>query len=212
MPESSFSDDLKHMVQHTAARARERLAVAQSGLQPAMANLRALPKATKIKIAAGIGAGVLLVGGMALRGNTPSAPDRAVDRAAERMAERPAVRTSDLRATPKVEKREAARNYAVGKSEEKQGSYRAAAESYAEAAKKGNKKALSKLVAMTHAKKCEVRSEAADALGTVKGKKARTALKKLAKTRFKDEARAPGIFSCSSKRAAEKALERQTRG
>jgi hypothetical protein len=211
MPESSFSDDLKHMVQHTAARARERLAVAQNGLQPALGKLSALPKATKIKIGACIAAGVLFVGGLALRGGTSSAPDRAVDRAAERMAERPAVRTSNLVST-KPEKREAARSYAAGKTEEKQGSYRNAAESYAEAAKKGNKKALSKLVAMTHAKKCEARSEAADALGTLKRKKARTALKKLAKARFKDESRTPGIFSCSSKRAAEKALERQTRG
>jgi hypothetical protein len=212
MPESSFSDDLKHMVQHTAARARERLAVAQNGLQPALGRLSALPKATKIKIGACIAAGVLFVGGMALRGgSSSSAPERAVDRAAERMAERSAVRTSNLVST-KPEKREAARSYAVGKTEEKQGSYRNAAESYAEAAKKGNKKALNKLVAMTHARKCEARSEAADALGTLKGKKARTALKKLAKARFKDESRTPGIFSCSSKRAAEKALERQTRG
>jgi hypothetical protein len=212
MPESSFTDDLKHMVQHTAARARERLAVAHNGLGPALGNLRALPKATKIKIGACIAAGALFIGGVALRGHAPASPDRAIDRAAERMAEPVPVRTSDLRPTTRAEKREAARTFAVAKSEEKKGSYRAAAESYAEAAKKGNKKALSKLVAMTHAKKCEVRSEAADALGSVKSKKARTALKKLAKGKFKDESRTPGIFSCSSKRAAEKALEKQTRG
>ena len=75
-----------------------------------------------------------------------------------------------------------------------------------------NCEALTKLVAMTHAKKCEARSEAADALGTLRGKKAKLALKKLAHAKFKDEARNPGIFSCSSRRAAQKALERQARG
>ena len=116
-----------------------------------------------------------------------------------------------VRAAP-TETRQAARNYAVAKAEQANGSYRAAAENYANAARQGNKRALTKLVAMTHAKKCEARSEAADALGTLRGKKAKLALKKLAHAKFKDEARNPGIFSCSSRRAAQKALERQARG
>jgi hypothetical protein len=200
MPETSFTDDLKHMVRTTADRARERLASAQSGLQPALANLRALPKATKIKIGACAAAIVLFVGGLALRGNS-AAP----------VLDHPAVRTSDIRPAP-AETRQAARNYAVGKTEETNGSYRAAAESYANAARQGNKKAFTKLLAMTHAKKCEARSEAADALGTLRSKKAKAALKKLAHAKFKDEPRNPGIFSCSSRRAAQKALERQARG
>jgi hypothetical protein len=199
MPETSFTDDLKHMVRTTADRARERLTLAQNGLGPALANLRALPKATKIKIGACAAAIVLFVGGMALRGNS-TAP-----------VSSPPVRTSDVRPAP-VETRQAARNYAAGKAEENNGSYRAAAESYANAARQGNKKALKKLLAMTHAKKCEARSEAADALGTLHTKKARAALKKLAHAKFRDEARNPGIFSCSSRRAAQKALERQVRG
>jgi hypothetical protein len=193
MSETSFTDDLKHMVRHTAGRV-------QNGLQPALGNLRALPKATKIKIGACAAAIVLFVGGLALRGNTPTAVDYS-----------PPVRASDLRPAP-AETRQSARNYAVGKAEQANGSYRAAAESYANAARQGNKRALTKLVAMTHAKKCEARSEAADALGTLRGKKAKLALKKLAHAKFKDEARNPGIFSCSSRRAAQKALERQARG
>ena len=199
MPETSFTDDLKHMVRHTADRAREHLASVQNGMQPALANMRALPKATKIKIGASAAAIVLFVGGLALRGNTPTIIDS------------PPVRTSDVRPAP-AETRQAARNYAVGKAEQKNGSYRAAAESYANSARQGNKKALTKLVAMTHAKKCEARSEAADALGTLRSKKAKVALKKLARAKFKDEPRNPGIFSCSSRRAAQKALERQVRG
>jgi HEAT repeat protein len=97
----------------------------------------------------------------------------------------------------------------VAKVEESQGSYKSAAENYATAAKQGNARALNKLVAMTRAPKCEARSEAADALGTLRNKKARAALQKLAHGRFKDESRTPGIFSCSSRRAAEKALEKQ---
>src|SRR5437763_1404717 len=183
-----------------AGGARERLASAQNGLGPALANLRALPKATKIKIGACAAAIVLFVGGLAVRGN-----------AAAPVVDGPPVRTSDLRPAP-AETRQAARNYAVAKAEQANGSYRAAAENYANAARQGNKRALTKLVAMTHAKKCEARSEAADALGTLRGKKAKLALKKLAHAKFKDEARNPGIFSCSSRRAAQKALERQARG
>jgi hypothetical protein len=113
---------------------------------------------------------------------------------------------------PRPPARAAQKSYAVGKAEEKHGEYKAAAESYLVAAKKGDSRGLKKLVAMTHAPKCEARSEAADALGTMRSKKATAALKKLARSRFKDESRSPGIFSCSSRRAAQKALERQTRG
>jgi hypothetical protein len=113
---------------------------------------------------------------------------------------------------PRPPARAAQRSYAVGKAEEKHGEYKSAAESYLVAAKKGDTRGLKKLVAMTHAPKCEARSEAADALGTMRSKKATAALKKLARSRFKDESRSPGIFSCSSRRAAQKALERQTRG
>ena len=200
MPETSFTDDLKHMVRHTAGRARERLASVENGIQPMLAKLQALPKATKIKIGACAAAVVLFVGGLALRGNTPAA-----------VVDSPPVRTSDVRPAP-TETRQAARNYAVGKAEETHGSYRAGAEGYASAARQGNKRALTKLVAMTYAKKCEARSEAADALGTLRSKKATVALKKLARAKFKDEPRNPGIFSCSSRRAAQKALERQARG
>ena len=200
MPETSFSDDLKHMVRHTTDRARERLASVQNGLQPALSNIRAWPRATKIKVGASVAAIALFVGGLAVRGKTP-AP----------VPERPAVRTADIRPAP-AETKQAARSYAAGKAEESSGSYRAAAESYAAAARQGNRRALNKLLAMTHARKCEARSEAADALGTLHGKKAKTALKKLARGRFKDEPKSPGIFSCSSRRAAQKALERQARG
>ena len=116
MPETSFADDLKHMVRHTADRV-------QNGLQPALGNLRALPKATKIKIGACAAAIVLFVGGIALRGNNP-AP----------VVDAPPVRTSDVRPAP-AETRQAARNYAVAKAEQANGSYRAAAENYANAAR-----------------------------------------------------------------------------
>src|ERR671934_2344670 len=101
MPETSFTDDLKHMVRHTAGRARERLASVENGIQPMLANLRALPKATKIKIGACAAAIVLFVGGLALRGNS-AAP----------VADRPVVKTADLRPPP-AETRQAARSYAA---------------------------------------------------------------------------------------------------
>jgi hypothetical protein len=198
---TSFSDDLKHMVRDTANTARERLTAMQGGLQPVVAKLRALPKATKQKIAvAGVAIAVLGIG-LAMRGGSSAA------------TENPRVRSSEVLSIPAAEaprapSRSAKSSYAVGKAEERQGEYKAAAESYAIAARKGDARGLNKLVAMTHAPKCEARSEAADALASIRSKKAVAALKKLARSRFKDESRTPGIFSCSSRRAAQKALER----
>ena len=68
---------------------------------------------------------------------------------------------------------------------------------------------LDKLVAMTHADNCEQRSKAAEALAAVHSKKATAALKRLANSSFKDESASPGVFSCSSRRAAQRALDQQ---
>jgi hypothetical protein len=66
------------------------------------------------------------------------------------------------------------------------------------------------LVAQTRAKSCAERSEAAQKLAGTHDPKAIAALRKLANSSFDDESRSPGIFSCSSRRAAQKALQ-QTR-
>jgi len=204
MSSSSFTDDLKHMVRDAAGGARERLTAIQGGMQPALGRLRSLPASTKKKIAVCGAAIGLLVIGLAMRGERTAVVPR---------EDRAPVRAADLKSVqeeaPRPPTRSAQRNYAVAKADFKQGDYKAAAENYANAARKGDKRGLSKLVAMTHAPKCEARSEAADQLGTFRSKKATAALKKLARGRFKDESRTPGIFSCSSRRAAEKALEKQ---
>ena len=170
------------------------VAMVKSRLQ----DMRALPQAKQAKILLSFIAVAVLGAGMLFRDKSP-------------VGAGPSVQTSSLHPTSE-QTRNAARTYATAKAEESQGSYRAAAEAYAEAARKGNAKALKKLVAMSHAKKCEVRSEAADALATVHSKKARVALKKMKVARYKDEPKQPGLFSCSSRRAAQKALEKQTRG
>jgi hypothetical protein len=163
--------------------------------------MRALSRDTKLKIGASVAALAVLAGGLALRGRRPPANHR------------PQVGTSDHGAAPAAELPRPARaakvSYATGKTEESQGEYKAAAQDYAAAARKGDARGLKKLVAMTRAPKCEARSEAADALGTFRSKKATAALKRLSRARFKDESRSPGIFSCSSHRAAQKALEKQ---
>ena len=194
MPPTTFADDLKHVVRHTIETARRRL-------QTTLFRMRALPPDTKKKLAAGVAATALLAGGLALRGSAPE-PGR---RTPVAIREEARATLADVRPPSRA----AERSYAVGKVEESKGSYKAAAESYATAARQGNARALNKLLAMTRAPKCEARSEAADALADLHNKKARAALKRLATARFKDESRAPGIFSCSSRRAAEKALDKQ---
>ena len=191
MSEASSMNEWKQKANGSYARA---VAMVKSRLQ----DMRALPQAKKAKILLSFIAVAVLGAGMLFRDKSP-------------VGAGPSVQTSSLHPTSE-QTRNAARTYATAKAEESQGSYRAAAEAYAEAARKGNAKALKKLVAMSHAKKCEVRSEAADALATVHSKKARVALKKMKVARYKDEPKQPGLFSCSSRRAAQKALEKQTRG
>lgn len=161
----------------------------------------ALSPDAKLKIGACVAALALLAGGLLLRGRRSPA-DR-----------RPSIAASDRGAAPASElprpSRAAKVSYATGRTEESQGEYRAAVQDYAAAARKGDARGLKKLVAMTRAPKCEARSEAADALGTFRSRKATAALKKLSRARFKDESRSPGLFSCSSRRAARKALEEQ---
>lgn len=190
MSEASSMNEWKQKANGSYART---VALVKSRMQ----DIRALAPATKAKIALTLTAVGVLGAGLMFR-------DKSVDA-------KPSLQASSLHPTSE-QTRNAARTYAAAKAEESQGSYKAAAEAYAEAARKGNAKALKKLVAMSHAKKCEVRSEAADALATVHSKKARVALKKLKVARFKDEPKKPGLFSCSSRRAAQRALEKQTRG
>jgi hypothetical protein len=163
--------------------------------------MRALSQGTKLKIGACVAVLAVLAGGLALRGGR--APTN----------HRPSIVASDRGAAPAAEvprpARAARMSYASARTEESQGEYKAAAQDYAEAARKGDARGLKKLVAMTRARRCEARSEAADALGTFRSRKATAALKRLSRARFRDESRTPGMFSCSSRRAAQKALEEQ---
>jgi hypothetical protein len=73
----------------------------------------------------------------------------------------------------------------------------------------GRPNEVDRLIAQTHSGTCEERSKAAEALASVRNRKAVAALKRLAGSSFKDESAAPGIFSCSSRRAAQRALDQQ---
>ncbi len=66
---------------------------------------------------------------------------------------------------------------------------------------------VSQLVAQTRAPTCAQRSEAAEKLAGTHNPMAIAALRRLAGSSFKDESASPGIFSCSSRRAAQKALQ-----
>jgi hypothetical protein len=169
-------------------------------MQEGLERVRGLSPATKMILGAGV-IGVVAFGGWhLLREETPASNHS------------PSVHVSDAPVKAEVSPpRAAQKSYAAGKSEESHGQYREAAQAYAKAAHKGDKRGLKKLVAMTHARSCEARSEAADALGTLHSKKAIAALKKLARKNYKDESR--GLFSsCSSKSAAQKALQKQGHG
>jgi hypothetical protein len=201
MASQGFTDDLKHVMRGSAAAARERLAALQRILRSALGRLRALPTPMKMKIGACAAGVAVLAGALGLRGE------------ARTMTHRLFARTnSPVTAEAPLQARAAIKSYVAGSTEESHGEYKIAAQSYATASRQGDARGLNKLVAMTRAPKCEARSEAADALAGFRSAKATGALKKLAASNFKDEPKSPGIFSCSSRRAAQKALEKQGRG
>ncbi len=190
MASQGFTDDLMHLMHEVAVGGRERLADLQR-------RLRALPRPMKLKIGACVAGVAFLAGVLALRGEA-----RTMAHQTGAFASADAPRAG--RAASKI--------YVAGSNEESHGEYKAAAQSYATAARKGDGRGLNKLVAMTRSPNCEERSEAADALASFRSTKATAALKRLAESNFKDEPKSPGIFSCSSRRAAQKALEKQGRG
>ncbi len=202
MASQGFTDDLMHVMRDLAAAARERLTDLRRTLRSAFGRLRALPRPMKMRIGAAAAGMAVLAGALALRGE------------ARARTHRPSARTGSLAigdvSLPAT--RAASRSYLAGSTEESHGAYKTAAQSYATAARKGDARGLYKLVAMTRAPQCEARSEAADALATFRSAKATAALTRLAESNFKDEPKSPGIFSCSSRRAAQKALEKHGSG
>jgi class 3 adenylate cyclase len=103
------------------------------------------------------------------------------------------------------------RSYDEGRIEEAQGSYRSAATSYEDAARKGGRRAFRRLVAMTRSEKCAARSAAAHAMGALGDRAAVSALERLSSAGFADEGEDTAlgaIFGCSSRRAARDALQR----
>lgn len=160
--------------------------------------VRALSPGARMKLGACVAGVVVLGGGLLLRG-VVKAPGAAQAAEAPKVVEAP-------RPPPAARK-----SYAAGKADERRGEYRAAAQAYAVAARKGDPRGLTKLVAMTHAERCEARSEAALALGTLRDQKATATLKRLARRDYEGEPH--GFFSsCSTKAAAQRALDSQHRG
>jgi hypothetical protein len=201
MASQGFTDDLKHVIRGSAAAAREQIAALQRTLRSTLGRLRALPSPMKMKIGACAACVAVFAGALALRGE------------ARTMNHRLFARTnSQVTADALLPARAATKSYVAGSTEESHGEYKMAAQSYATASRKGDGRGLNKLVAMTRAPNCEARSEAAEALASFRSAKATAALKKLAASNFKDEPKSPGIFSCSSRRAAQKALEKQGPG
>jgi hypothetical protein len=200
MPSTRFTDDVKWLLRSAVGRAQRLWSLAQAQLTVLPARMRALPVASRVRVLAVVAAVAVFAGALALRG--PSAK-------AQGKMEVPEVRLASVKTQARTVTSAAQRTYATGKAEEANGSYRTAAESYAEAARQGDARGIEKLVAMTRAPKCEARSEAADALAGFRNKRAVAALRKLEHGHFKDEGANPGIFGCNSRKAAQKALAKQ---
>ena len=198
MASQGFTDDFKHVVFDLAARSRDWLSGLRRPLRSAAGWLLALPQPVKLGMGAALAGAVLLAGALASRPEPGTTSHRSF------------ARTASAVIADAVPRRAASKS--AGSTEESHLEAKGATRSYAVAAQKGDARALHKLVALTRASSCAARSEAADALGNVRGVKSTAALKRLAASSFKDESKSPGIFSCSSRRAALKALEKQEGG
>jgi adenylate cyclase len=203
MPSTRFADDLKWFLRSGADRARSLAAMSRQKLEMLQARLRTLPKTSRVRLAVGVAGAIVFTGALALRGN-PAAPARPAVAV-------PEVRLSTANAQARTVTSAAQRTYSAGKAQEAEGSYRTAAESYAEAARQGDARGIDKLIAMTRAPKCEARSQAAEALAGFRNRRSAAALRKLQHGHFRDEGENPGIFGCNSRRAAQKALDKQGR-
>ena len=98
------------------------------------------------------------------------------------------------------------RVFADARIQEARGSFGAAAEEYAKAARAGERRGFKELVRMTQSKSCEARASAARALGDLGDARAVPALRKLVRAKFPEES-GGGLIRCDSRRAAHEALE-----
>jgi general stress protein YciG len=153
---------------------------------------RGLGRPMKLRIGAGVVALALVGGTLLLHGEARSMPHRSLAR----------VSVGSPAAVPR-----AAHVAARAAAQESHGDFKSDAQRYADASRRGDSRSFQKLVAMTRSPQCDARSQAADALGGVRSGKSTAALRRLASANFADEPRSPGLFSCSSRRAARKALE-----
>src|SRR5260370_8888275 len=161
MASQGFTEDLKHVLRDSVAGVRERIGELHRTLRSALGRLSALPRPVRMKIGACAAGVAVLAGALALRGE------------ARPMTHRPLVRTSSpVTLDGSLPARGASKSYLAGSSEESHGQYRAAAQSYATAPRKGDKPGLSKLMAMTRPPNCQARSVAPDALAGSPTKKA----------------------------------------
>jgi len=122
-----------------------------------------------------------------------------------------AVHADRAARSTKQSRSEASRHYEQGKLDEQQGSFKAAANDYAAAARQGDKHALGRLLAMTRNPSCPARSAAATALGELGDPAAVPPLELLSRSNFADEGRDSvfgAFFGCSSRRRARHALEK----
>ncbi|MHB8875879.1 MAG: HEAT repeat domain-containing protein, partial [Myxococcaceae bacterium] len=97
--------------------------------------------------------------------------------------------------------------YCAGRIDEAQGDPGGASFRYREAAKAGHSEALTRLIGMLEHPKCRVRAYAAESLGELKAKQAKSKLEELAEKGGPGDNDIP-LIGCSSRSRAREALER----
>lgn len=139
----------------------------------------------------------------------PNATERAINAVARAPKEGRSEPIAEARKRIAQEKDAALRSYYSGRLAEATGDANSAASYYQSAARAGSGKAEDRLIELLDDDSCALRSAAASALGDLKLKRARGALKDLADDGGKgDGEKVLGLFGCNSKEAAAEALKR----
>lgn len=194
--------DLGRRVTSAGQELVQRASTALSGSMPAAQARRLSPR----HLAMGAGALAVVLGAALVL--VPDRAERAISAVEDASPQERKAAVQEARKLIAEEKDPARRSLLEGRLAEASGSPLRAVAEYQQATKAGSSRAARQLIRLLEHPECRVRSEAAESLGELRLDSARGALEELAEEGGPGEEEGLPFFGCSSKKAAQNALQR----